>query len=914
MTIRQIFSFLSLLLLPTVVFSQIKIPEAVNLVYTKVQLDNGLTVIVHEDHKAPIVAVNVWYHVGSKNEPKGRNGFAHLFEHLMFQGSENYNDDYFKALEKVGATNLNGTTNEDRTNYYQNVPSTALDTALFMESDRMGHFVNTISQFRLDEQRKVVLNEKGIRDNTPYWGIAEEKIVKGAFPSDHPYSWTTIGSKEDLNAATLTDVKEWFKTYYGPNNATLTIVGDVKTQDALEKVKKYFGHIPPGPRVSHMKEWIAKRNDSKTEVAEDFVPFAKIMKVFNVPGITSKEFDAIDVVSDVLTIGKNGRLYKDLIYDQQLAADVSAYIMPGEIASLFLIDASAKTGVSLEKLDQAINKTLHKFFKEGPTKDEITRVNTQFVSNFVQSLETIGGGGGKANLLASNQVFTGNPGTYKKRMEERMKLTPSEVRLSAQKWLSSGDYNLHIVPAPKFTPLSSGYDRKKIPMPKEFPHAKFPKVQEAKLSNGIRVLLAQRTEVPMVEFSMFFNAGFAKDPKDKLGLNRLTYSMLDEGTKHTSLFEMENKLAHLGSSMSAFAGTNHSGLYAKTLKQNFAATMDLFAEEILVPAFSEKEFARIQKQAVEDLQNEKARPESLAGRVFPGLLFGQNHPFGVSVLGTGNEKTLANIKREDVVKFYETWAKPNNATVIAMGDITMDELTQQLESRFGNWKKSDLPAFTVPEVTQELNRGTVFILDRPASPQTVIVAGHFYPSYNNPQEAANFVMNSVLGGSFTSRINMNLREEKGWTYGSSTAPTDLEGRRYWRFASSVQTDKTDAAINEVIKELQGIASTKPISQSEFDIQKTNSVLELSGSWETNASLFKPLKRLVAYGMDVNYFQSYPDQLEKVTLEQTRAAVKNIQPKNLTWLLIGDRSKILPGVQKLGFSKIVFIDEDGNVIK
>jgi zinc protease len=914
MIIRNIL-LLATFLLPLSAFSQIKIPDSLNLTYTKVQLDNGLTVIIHEDHKAPIVAVNVWYHVGSKNEPQGRNGFAHLFEHLMFQGSENFNDDYFKVLDKVGATDINGTTNKDRTNYFQNVPSIALDTALFMESDRMGHFVNVISQFRLDEQRKVVLNEKRQGENTPYWGIAQEKIAKGAFPPGHPYSWTTIGSEQDLNAATLTDVKEWFRTYYGPNNATLTIVGDVKTQDALEKVKKYFGDIPPGPRISRMKEWVAKRHDSKTEIAEDYVPFSKIVKVYNIPGMPSSELEALDVASDILTVGKNARLFKHLIYDKSLATDVSATIMPGEIASLFIIDATAKPGVSLERIDQAINETMQKFFAEGPTSEELKRVKAQFISGFVQSMEKIGGHGGKANLLASNQVYTGNPSTYRKLLDERMKLTPNDIKTVAKKWLSSGDYNLHIVPMPKFSNTQASINRKSVPLPKQAPEGIFPKVEEATLSNGLRVLLAKRTSVPMVEFSMFFNSGYAKDPKDKQGLNRLTFNLLDEGTKHNSLFEMESKLANLGSGIQAYSGMNYSGVYAKSLKQNFEATLDLFAEEILSPAFDPKEFDRIQKQSIEDIETEKASPDGLASRIFGKLIYGADHPYGVSNLGTGHEKTVKNITRDDVVKFYETWAKPNNATLIAMGDITMPELIKSLEKKFHGWKKADLPAFAIPASAQELNQGTVFVLNRTASPQTVIHAGHFFPSYNDPQQVANAFMNSILGGSFTSRINMKLREEKGWSYGSRSEVIDLEERRYWLVDAPVQTDKTDEAIMEITKIIKGIISNQPITSAELERERTSMSFEFSGLFETNMSLFKPLKRLTTYNMDINHFQKYMERLQKLTLAETQAAAKNtIHPDKMVWLLIGDQQKILPGLQKLGFKKIVFVDEDGNVKK
>jgi zinc protease len=881
-----------------------------------VQLNNGLTVIIHEDHKAPIVAINVWYHVGSKNEPSGRKGFAHLFEHLMFQGSENYNDDYLKALDKFGATDMNGTTNQDRTNYFQTVPTTALDVALFMESDRMGHFVNAISQFRLDEQRKVVLNEKRQRENTPYWGVAEEKIFKGAFPIGHPYSWTPIGSEEDLNAAKLSDVKDWFKTYYGPSNATLTIVGDVKTPELLEKVKNYFGDIAPGPRLSRIKEWVAKRNDSRTEIAQDDVPFAKILKVYNIPGMGSKETEILDVISDVLSVGKNSRLFKDIVYDQQLATDISASIYPGEIASLFIVDATAKTGVSLEKLDQAISKTFNDFFKGGPTSDELKRVKTLYGSAFIQSLEKIGGGEGKANLLASSQVFTGDPGAYRKRLDLRMSLNPEEIRKTSIKWLSSGDYNLHILPFPKLTNSTSTIDRKKLPTPTSFPEAKFPNIQKATLSNGMNVLLAQRTHIPTVDLSIGFFAGFVNDPKEKAGLSRLTFDLLNEGTKKHSLFQIEDTLANLGSSISAFAGMNFSGVHLECLKQNFPATLNLLAETVLEPAFPIKELERLKKETIENIAQEKADPQSLGRRIFPELLFGKDHPYGIPLSGSGDAETVTNITRDEIVSYYNAWAKPNNATIIAIGDISMEELKNHLEKHFSNWKKTELPTFSIPPATTEANKGKIFLIDRPNAPQTVIYAGHFYPSFNNPKEAANFLMNAIIGGSFSSRINLNLREDKGWSYGSYTSAIELADRRFWLVTAPVQTDKTDLAVLELQNEILAMASqSKPITKMEFEDQKRSAILELSGVWETNSSLNKPIKRLIYNHMDLNFYQTYPKILEQVTMtDVTDSAKKNIHPNDMMWLFVGDKVKILPSLAKQGFKNIIILDENGDVKK
>lgn len=913
MNLRKLFVFIAFTLLFSRAFAtESAIQTVLDLQYTKVTLENGLTVIVREDHKSPIVAVNVWYHVGSKNEPLGKNGFAHLFEHLMFQGSENFNDDYFQAMEKIGATELNGTTDEDRTNYFENVPSTALETALFMESDRMGHFVNSISQPKLDEQREVVLNEKRQGENKPYWGIAQELIAKSAYPAGHPYSWTTIGSADDLNAASLADVKQWFQKYYGPNNAVLTIVGDVKTDDAIAKVKKYFGDIPPGPRIARMKQWTAKRTETKRQTVQDYVPYSKLLKIWNIPAITSPEFIKMDAVSDILSASKSSRLYKDIVYDQQLASDISASLMPNEIATLFMIDATAKEGVSLEKLEAAINVTLAKFLKDGPTSEELKKVNSRYEANTILSLEKIGGFGGQANLLASNEVYFGDAGAFKKSFTQRMNLTTSEIKDAAQKWLSSGDYNLEITPFPKYESAGQSVDRKIFPNPKSFPKSTFPTIQKATLSNGINVLLATRNHIPEVEMGVIIDAGYANDSKEKLGTARITYDLLDEGTKKHTLFEISDKLDLLGSSIDSFSGVNHGGLYAKTLIKNLDPTLDLLSEMILTPEFSQKEFDRIQKETLEDMQLEKVDPSRVASRVFAQLVFGKDHPYGIPLSGTGYEKTVNSITRKDVTNFYETWAKPNNTTIIAIGDITLPELTQHLEKYLGGWSKKDVPAFSVAKVTEEKQRGKFFLIDKPQSPQTAIYTGHLYPAFNDPKEISNKLMNDVLGGGFTGRINMNLREGKHWSYGSYSGALDLEGARVWFVRAPVQIDKTDLAVKEIQNEIKGMATqSKPIAPAEFEKQKINSILELAGQWETNGSLYDPIRKLVYYNMDLNYFSMYPDKLQAATLQgAVESAKTNIHPDHLVWLLVGDKSKVISMLAKQGITPIV-IDADGN---
>ena len=399
------------------------LPAAPEITFETFVLPNGLTVVVHEDHKAPIVAVNVWYHVGSKNEKVGKTGFAHLFEHLMFNGSEHFNNDYFKALEKVGATDLNGTTNEDRTNYFQNVPASALDYALFMESDRMGHLLAAIDQAKLDEQRGVVQNEKRQGDNQPY-GKVHYLISENVYPAGHPYSWTVIGSMEDLQAASLDDAREWFKTYYGPNNAVLVIAGDVSTADVKAKVERYFGDIPPGPPIAKHTAWVAKMKGTKRGVLQDRVPQARVYMVWNTPQWGAPESALLDIAADVLAAGKSSRLSKRLVYDDQVATDVFAMQSENEIGGNFVIQATAKPGGDLAAVEKAIHEELARLIKVGPTADELSRVKMQYFASFTRGIERIGGFGGKSDILALSMVYGGDPAFYKTRLAARRPRRP----------------------------------------------------------------------------------------------------------------------------------------------------------------------------------------------------------------------------------------------------------------------------------------------------------------------------------------------------------------------------------------------------------------------------------------------------------------------------------------------------------
>lgn len=909
--------FLSLFILSTLLFFSQTTANGqgkdIDIPYQKFVLDNGLTLIVHEDHKAPIVAVNIWYHVGSKNEKTGKTGFAHLFEHLMFNGSENFNDDYFKALEKVGATDMNGTTSEDRTNYFENVPDPALDLALWMESDRMGHMIGAIDSAKLNEQRGVVQNEKRQGENEPY-AVVDELITKNCFPAGHPYSWTVIGSMEDLDAASLNDVHEWFKTYYGAANAVIAIAGDIDAKTALEKVKKYFGDVPSGPPVAKHETFIAKRSGTIRQTVEDRVPQARIYKVWNIPQWGTPCADYLDLVSDVLSSGKTSRLYKRLVYDDQIATDVAAFIDLREIAGLFYIQATAKPGEDLKKVEKAIDEELEKFLKEGPTEAELKRVKARYVSNFIRGSERIGGFGGKSDILARNQVYAGSPDFYKTTLKNIREATAENLLNVAKKWLSDGVYILEVHPFPTYQSTASDVDRSKLPEVGKTADVKFPQLQRTTLSNGLKVILAERHAVPVVNFYLMVDAGYAADQFGLPGTASLAMNMLDEGTKTRDALQISEELAMLGANLGSGSNLDMSTVTLSALKENLDPSLDIFADVILNPAFPENEFNRLQKQQLARIQQEKASPIQMALRVFPRFLYGEKHAYGNSFTGSGTEESVSKMTQKDLVKFHKDWFKPNSATLVVVGDITLKEATPKLEKLFQNWKKADVPKKNISQV-QLAAKSSIFLIDKPGAQQSVILAGNVAPPKADLDDIAMSMMNSILGGQFTSRINMNIREDKHWSYGARSLIIDARGQRPFIAYAPVQGDKTKETIMEITKELKDILGSRPATQEELDKVLNNEILGLPGSWETIRAIGGSIREIVQYGLPDNYYQTYPDKIRNLKLKDiSRAATKVLYPNNIVWIVVGDRVKIEGSLKQLGLGEIHLIDTDGNPVK
>jgi len=901
-----------LLAVPSSLTAQSNASDEIDIPFTKFVLDNGLTVIVHEDHKAPIVAVNVWYHVGSKNEKPGKTGFAHLFEHLMFNGSENYDDDYFQALEPLGATTLNGTTNPDRTNYFEDVPTSALDVALWMESDRMGHMIGAITQAKLDEQRGVVQNEKRQGENQPY-GITRQLLTENSYPVGHPYSWSTIGSMEDLDAAGLDDVKEWFKTYYGAANAVVVLAGDIDVPTARAKMEKYFGDIPSGPPVATQEVWIAKRTGTRRERVEDRVPHARIYKYWNVPEWGSEDAVYLDLVSDVLSVGKTSRLFKRLVYDDELATNARAFMNPREIGGQFGIFATARPGVPLEKVEAAIDEELTRFIAEGPTPEELRRVQTQYRARFIRGMETIGGFGGKSDILASSEVYGGRPDYYKLTNRRVAEATTEDLRSAAERWLSDGVFILEVHPFPKYAAAVTGADRSHLPVAGAPPAAHFPPLHRTTLSNGLKVVLSERRSIPQVNLTLAFDAGYASDQFGLPGTASLAMNMMDEGTKTRSALELSEQLALLGARLSTGANLDMATISLSALKEHLDESLALFADVTLNPAFPKEDFERLRRQQLASIQQEKVRPFSMAERVFPALLYGKGHAYGNPFTGSGTEASVRKISREDLETFHQTWIRPNNATLIVVGATTLDEIVPKLEKLFRGWKAGDVPHKNIAPVKLP-DASSVYLIDRPGALQSIIFAGHLAPPTANPNEIAIQTMNTILGGSFISRMNMNLREDKHWSYGARTILFGARGQRPLLVYAPVQTDKTSQSMTEIMKELQGMRGSVPVTSEELEKAQKGETLTLPGRWERMSAVGTSIGQIVRYGLDDDYFEKFAGRVDALTLKDiSDVAHRILHPDRMVWVVVGDRAKIEAGIRALNLGTLHLIDSDGNPV-
>lgn len=901
-------TLVTLVLILSAPFAQGQFAQDINIDYQRYVLDNGLTLLVHEDHKAPIATVNIWYHVGSKNEHEGITGFAHLFEHLMFNGSENYQGEWFLPMEKAGGTDLNGTTWFDRTNYFQTVPVPALDMVLWMESDRMGHFVGAITQEGLDEQRSVVQNEKRQGDNRPY-GKAGYIQLEGMFPEGHPYRWSTIGSMEDLNAATLEDVTHWFETYYGASNAVLVVAGDVNPDEIFERVKYYFGDIAPGPALNKPERWIAKRTESSRDRMYDEVAQARISKSWNTPSFGEEDAVYLEIAAEILAGSKNSLLYKRLVYEDQIASSVSAMQLPLEIAGIFEVEAYAKPGVPLSQIETAINEEMAEFLRRGPTRDQLERVKTSYFASLIRGLEKVGGFRGKAQLLATYETYVGDASLYKRDLKIFENATANNVRDAARRWLSSGDHNLEVIPRAKYQVAEEGADRSQLPGPGEAPELDFPEIQDYQLENGIRVLQVQRGDLPVVSVSLQFDAGYSADPQDQLGAAGLMSAMLDEGTENYDALEFAARAEELGAVISSGSSLDTSSIGLSALSVNLEDSLELLKEAILNPSFDESELERVRSNWLDQIAREKTEPYSLALRNLPPLLYGDNHPYGIPFTGSGTEESISALTADQLRAFHRTWIRPDNAQIVVVGNLSREEIEPLLNNEFGDWDAPDIerPAkelFPVDPVEETV----IYLMDKPGSPQSLVIGGHLLPPNQDEDREELDMAVRILGGNFNARLNMNLREDKGWAYGARASATSAVGQRPLIYYAPVQIDRTVDSLRELIRETNAYIGETPANIEELTRSKDGILRSLPGRYETNGSVAGTLQDILMYDRPLDYVDRYQNELESMTLEDVQqAANAYLMPGNTIWLIVGDLDEIEQPLREAGIADVRVIE-------
>jgi len=916
--------------------SRSAIPE---LAHTRFTLPNGLTVVVHEDHKAPVVAVSVWYHVGSSYEPAGKTGFAHLFEHLMFQGSENHQDEFFKPFELAGATDQNGTTWLDRTNYFETVPTTALDMALWMESDRMGHLLGAIGQAQLDEQRGVVQNEKRQGENQPY-GRAGELIQAEAFPANHPYHHDTIGSMADLDAASLDDVKQWFRDYYGAANTVVVLAGDITPAVAKEKMLKYFGDIAAGPRVPRPQPWVAPRDSASRGTMTDNVAQSRIYREWNVPPRGSHDELQLELAAAVLGGSKTSRLYQRLVYRDKLADDVSVEVEQHALASLFELQVDVKQGVDPARVEAAVADEWQNFLAHGPSADELARVKTETRAAFVRGLESVNT---QASLLAEGQLYHDDPGAYLKQFDVFMAATPASVTAAARQWIARGDYTLTVVPgkvddtdsataagraaapgkpAPVLSPagdyrtVRSDVDRGKgVPTVESFPDLRFPDVQRGRLANGIEVVLAERHAVPAVQLRLLFDAGYAADQGRKLGTSSFTMGMLDEGTRELDSVQIAQRKQRLGAQIATACGLDYCSASLNALNDTLQPSLQLFADIVREPAFRQADIDRVRGQWLAGIAQEKSQPVGIALRTLPPLLYGAGHAYAIPFTGSGTEASIQSLDSSDMRRFMADYIRPDNVRILVAGDTTLERIIPALNAAFGQWQA---PATAVPRK----NIGKVappaatrvYLIDRPGAQQSLILAGSLAP----PTEAANDLqiqtMNGAFGGAFTSRLNMNLREDKHWAYGAFSLLQNAQGQRPFMLYAPVQTDQTAPSVAEMLKEAREVVGDRPLTHEEIDKIKVGDVRSMPGGYQTTSAVMGALQGIVLYHRPDDYVRTLKSRIEAQTDAQVEAAAHEvIHPDKLTWVIVGDLAKIAAPVRALKLGTVQVLDADGKPV-
>jgi len=902
--------------------------------YQKFKLKNGLDVILYEDHRLPLVAVNIWYHVGPANERAGRTGFAHLFEHMMFEGSKHVGPKaHFRYLEAAGASDINGTTDFDRTNYFETLPSNQLELALWLESDRMGYLLGTLDREKLANQRDVVRNERRQSvENAPY-GLVEEGLFHELFPPTHPYYADVIGSHQDIENARLNDVREFFRQYYTPNNASLAITGDIEPQHARQLAEKYFGSIPSGPPVPKIAAKPPLITSEKRETVSDTVELPRVYIGWVTPPIFTAGDAESDLLAQLLGGGKSSRLYKSLVYEKQIAQEVTVTNQSLLLGSVFEIQATCKPGIKPEELEKAINEELAKVREEGPSQSELDRARNVIVTRRIQGLERLGGFGGVADTLNMYNHYLGDPGYLPKDLARYNRATTRDLmRVANEELKPSASVVVYGVPGKKViqdAPRTKAEEeqqsketstvpqtmaeeswRGKPPQAGPLSTKSLPVAQSFTLPNGLTVILAEQHKLPVVAARLVVLTGSDANPVNRPGLASFTADMLPEGTNRRSAPQIADDAAQIGTSVKTNSRPDYSAIGINTLKWNVGPALDLLSDVTLNPKFDPTEIERIRKQRQTEVLQLNDEPFQLAIGVMLRAVYGADSPYGYRELGTAESNKI--ITRDEMLKFWQTGYAPGNSALVLSGDVTYQEAHTLAEHYFGQWQ-GEGGKHQPPTVDMKTSRA-IYIVDKPGSPQTFVLTGGLGVPRSSPDYVPIEVMNNALGGLFSSRINMNLREEHGYTYGGFSQFVFRRGPGFFVAGGGIRTDVTASAVSEIFKELSRIR-TAPLSAEELKFAKDSFALSLAGRFETSEETANTFGELFTYDLPLTYYANLPAQIATVTSEDVqRVATRYVHPDTAVVIAAGDRAKIEPELKKLDIGPVEVRDFEGNPVK
>jgi zinc protease len=915
-----------------------KSADEVVIPYEKYVLSNGLTLVIHEDHSDPLVHVDVTYHVGSAREELQKSGFAHFFEHMMFQGSENVADEeHFKLISDAGGT-LNGSTNRDRTNYYETAPSNQLELMLWMEADRMGFFLDAVTQEKFEVQRETVKNEKGQNyDNRPY-GRWSEVNAAALYPYGHPYSWLTIGKLEDLDRVDVNDLKKFFMRWYGPNNATLTVGGDVKPKEVVKMAEKYFGVIPSGPEVKPLKLDAATLDkDRYVSYVDKNIRFPALLFTFpTVPRFHPDEA-ALDCLSEIIGIGQSSFLFKKFVLTKK-AVQASSFNGADELAGELAFFVVPYPGIALADFEKEMKQVLEEFGQSGVTDADITKFKANRESNFINGLASVSG---KVSQLASYETYLSNPNGIKNDLKRYQNITKADVMRVYNQYVKGKPAVIQsVVPddgtapaqADNYNPPTSGnnpfpktdysglsysrptgdtFDRSIKPKPGVSPLVRVPDFWSAKLDNGIKVIGTKTDEIPVVAVQLNINGGHRMDinTPDKSGLAVLTASLMNESTENYTSEQVQEELRKIGSSINVYADDSQTTISVNTLKKNLTRTMEIVEEVLYRPKFTQEDYDRLKKQQIEGLKSNEKDPAAIASNVYRRLLYGDDHIY--SVPSGGIVSSVEAISLDDVKNFYANYYAPEVSELVVVGDVSEKEVMASV-GFLKEWKNKGVKLPEMPEI-REQDKTKIYLVDKKEAPQSQISIGYVT---DMPYDATgdyfkSYLMNYALGGAFNSRINLNLREDKGWTYGARSYFNSDDDPGPYTASAGVRADATAGAVSEFMKEITNYKKDG-ITDEELTFMRNSIGQRDARSYETPRQKAGFLSRIVHYDLDESYVDEQAKIIKSISKEEINAlADRTLQVDNMNIVVVGDKASNIEALNELGY-EIVELNEKGEV--